>query len=357
MIDKKEEKNFSGNILLFYFFDVGDEFDFDSIKRKKLLKLREIPSSPYFKNYHIPLSFEMPEFGGQKRNDCVLSKAYSFGAFAFCYSIPFNDTFDTLKHKIIDIHNSYDRKSEDDARNVFEQILPAIESPHFYQMKNSYFVVQMNLVKDISAQEFEKSYGSKIASLLRLETQTLSDYQIKDILDSTTGYYGQDFMIIDSEASFIYDDEYYETLEFFESANIQLLELQYFDRLLDNTLKDFYLKPLTISWKAYIPLIGRRMDTSISKLARLRVDISVIVERLEGSIKMVGDAYYSKIYSVLVHNLSLGSWKESINKKLDIISDLYTVYQHRLERTHEEILTIVIIILIALEAIFAFMGK
>ena len=233
----------------------------------------------------------------------------------------------------------------------------SLEKPSFFHIKKSYFVVQMNPYKDVFPEDFKEKYGSKIASLLRLEVKTLSDYQEKDILDSTTGYYGRDFMIIDSEASFIYDDDYFETLEFFESANIQLLELQFFDRLLDGTLKGFYLKPLTIPLKAYIPLLGRRLETSISKLARLKVDISVIVERLESSIQMVGDAYYSKLYSMLNEKLSLGSWKEAINKKLDIISDLYNTYQHRLETLQEEILTVVIIVLIAFEAILVVMGK
>jgi len=352
-------EKFSGNVLFFYAFDLGDEISFERIKKRGLLSLRDTPLSPYFKNYHIPLSFDMPsEIEGEIRSDVVVNKLYNFGVVSFCYQVPFEASLDELKGKLIDFEDLYNRKSEDDAKAIFNRILPAIEKPVFYQMKNSYYIVQVNpSQKNIAPEDFKEQYGSKIASLLRLEIQSLSDYQEADILDYTTGYYGKDFMIFDSEASFIYDDEYFETLEFFESANIQLLELQYFDKLLDKSLEGFYLKPLSIPWRAYIPILGRKFGTPVSKLAKMKVDISVIVERLDSSIKMVGDAYYSQVYLMLREKLSLQSWQESINKKLEIIKDLYMVYQHQLESLHEEILTVVIIVLIAVETVFAFLHK
>ena len=164
-------------------------------------------------------------------------------------------------------------------------------------------------------------------------------------------------LIIDSEAAFIYDEEYLELLEFFEFANIQKLELQYFDRILDEKLNFFYMQQsYKVPLMAYIPLLGERVNLPVSLLAQLRVDISVITERLENSIKMAGDYYFSKVYSMLREKLSLNEWRDSINRKLEIVKDLYTVYQDRLDVIHEEILTVVIIILIALEAILAFLG-
>ena len=226
---------FVGNILLFYAFDIGDDVDLGQIKQKNLVNTCVVPLSAYFKNYHIPLSFRMADETEQTvtRNSCISSKIYHFGVLSYCYRIPFQDTFEDLKMKILDIKKGFDEKSEVDARNTFKAIYPAIKKPRFYNLKNSYFAVQVHPLKDkVTPEEFKERYGSRIASLLRLEIYNLSDYQKDQILASATGYYGQDLIIIDSEASFIYDDEYYEPLEFFESANIQKLELQYYDRLL-----------------------------------------------------------------------------------------------------------------------------
>lgn len=357
----QSKDQFSGNILLFYAFDVGDDINLDAIQQKALVDVCSVPLSTYFKNYHLPLSFRMPgeEFAdGQKgaESRCISSKIHHFGVVSFCYRIPFQDSFEDLKPKLIDIKKTFDEKSVVDAEWAFKKIKPAVAQPYFYNLKNSYFAVQVYPIRDkITPEEFKERYGSKIASLLKLELYTLSDYQTDEILASTIGYYGQDLMIIDSEASFVYDDEYFEPLEFFESANIQKLELQYFDRLLDQKLNDFYgQKSYKVPLSAYIPLCGERLDLPVARLAKLRVDISVITERLEGSIKMAGEAYYVNLYALLNRKMALQEWRDSINRKLAIFRDLYAVYQDRLDTVREEVLTVVIIVLIALEAFLAF---
>lgn len=362
-MEEQLKEMFTGNILLFYIFDVGDDVDLDLIKNKALLQPCVVPLSSYFKNYHLPLSFriqdqreELQDYG-VKNASCISSKIHHFGALSFCYRIPFEDSFEDLKLKVIDIKKTFDEKSEIDAKGIFKKILPSIKKPRFYNLRSSYFAVQMHPIKDtLTPEEFKERYGSKIASLLKLEIYNLSDYQKDEILNSTIGYYGQDLIIIDSEGSFIYDDEYFEPLEFFEYANIQKLELQYFDRLLDHKLNFFYnQEAFKVPFSAYLPLWNRYVDLPVLRLTKLRVDISVITERLENSIKLAGDAYYSKLYSMLTEKLSLKGWRDSLNRKLDIIRDLYTVYQDRLDTIHEEMLTLVIIILITVEACLVFM--
>lgn len=349
-----------GNILLFYAFDIGDDIDLDMIKSRGFVSICSVPLSVYFKNYHIPLSFRMTpdeKPNGILESSCISSKIYHFGVVSFCYRIPFEDTFEDLKVKLIDIKKRFDDHVEIDARNSYKKIFPAIKKPHFYNLKNEYFAIQVYPLKEkMLGDDFKEMYASKIAPLLRLEVYTLSDYQTDEILASSIGYYGEDLIIVDCSASFIYDDEYFEPLEFFESVTIQKLELQYFDKLLDKKLQYFYeQQSYKLPLKTYIPLIGPRMDLPVSQLAKLRVDISVVTERLEGSIKLAEDAYYSKLYSMLVEKMSLKSWRDSINRKLAIMHDLYSVFQDRLDTIHEEILTIVIIILISFEAFMAFM--
>ena len=355
---EKKASDVSGNILLFYLFDVGDDVDVDMVKDKRLVMISDIHLSPFFKNYHIPLSFRVKEDQGEvldPEGSCIYRKVYNFGMLSFCYRIPFQESFDDVREKIIALKKKFDEKSIKEAKDAYTNILPAIKEPNFYNLKGSYFAVQVNpLLDKMTSEEFKEKYGSKIASLLRLEVQKLSSYQIDEILASTTGYYGQELIIIDSAASFIYDNEFFEAIEFIESANIEKLELQYFDRVLDKKLHSFYTqKSYKVPLIAYIPLITEKLDLPISQLAKLKVDISVVTERLENSINMAGDVYYSKLYSMLVEKLFLKEWRESITKKLHIIKDLYTVHQDRLDTIHEGILTLVIIILILLE-IFMF---
>ncbi len=348
---------FRGNILFFYAFDIGEEIDLSMVKEKGLVGISDVHLSSFFKNYHAPLAFSNRTEGlSDHAKSRLSSKIYHFGVLSLCYRIPFEESFENLKLKLIELDRKFDAISEQDMQQAYEDILPAIRKPRFYNAKSSYFAVQVYPIKDkITAEEFKDRYGERIASLLRLETQNLSAYQKDDILASATGYYGEDLIIIDTEAAFVYDDEYLEPLEFFESTNIEKVELQYFDRLLDQKLNYFSAQDTyKIPFIAYLPLVGERIDLPVSRLVKLKVDISVVTERLENSIKLTGDAYYSKMHAILVEKLLLKEWRESINRKLAIIKDLYTVYQDRLDTIHEEILTVVIIILIAVELFVAF---
>lgn len=186
-----------GNILLFYGFDIGDDIELNMIKQRRLIRTHETPLSSYFKNYHVPLSFHMADFRTASSNedalrtDCISSKIHHFGVLSFIYKVPFEETFESLKNKLISYHAFYDKKSDEDARVIYKSIMPAVRKPCFFNNKNAYFAVQVNPLKDkISPEDFKERYGNKIASLLRLETENLSDYQKDDILASAIGYYG-----------------------------------------------------------------------------------------------------------------------------------------------------------------------
>ncbi|MDR3647443.1 MAG: hypothetical protein P4L22_07910, partial [Candidatus Babeliales bacterium] len=100
----------------------------------------------------------------------------------------------------------------------------------------------------------------------------------------------------------------------------------------------------------YLPFVGMRKTTTLD-LGRLKVDISVIVERLENNIKLTGEAYYSEIYSTLANKLDLKKWKDALNNKLEILADLQEVYQNLINTTREDLLSVLVIILIFIELV------
>ena len=172
------------------------------------------------------------------------------------------------------------------------------------------------------------------------------------ILDSAIGYFRGDLVIIDTDAAFVYDNEYEKILDLFEFANIQQLELRFFDRLLDQKLNTIYEGEVShLPLRTYLPFLGIVTSDPIFQLGKLKVDISVITERLESSVKLAGEPYFSELYELLVDNLDLKNWREGIDRKLKIIEDVQTTYQHKIEVNREDILTVLIIVLIFIELI------
>ena len=64
-----------------------------------------------------------------------------------------------------------------------------------------------------------------------------------------------------------------------------------------------------------------------------------------------GEPYLSELYEELVDKLDLKSWQDGINRKLKIIEDIQTVYQHKIDVNRGDMLTILIIVLIFIELV------
>jgi hypothetical protein len=341
---------FSGNIFIFHCFDVGDDINLEHIRESQALVRRPLILSKYFKNYHTPLQVELPHPHSNSR--CISAKLHNFGVISLAYKVPFSESLDELRTHINSIDNDYKEQSVIDAGVLFKRIKQDIKQPKFFHLRRRYVVVQVDPENVIDVVSLKAEYASLIASILRFETETLSEYQKNEILDSAIGYYRGDLIIIDTEAAFMYDDEYQELVDLFEFANMQQLELQYFDRILDQQLNSVYERKIAVlPLKAYLPFIGTLQNDPVGDLGKLRVDISVITERLENSIKLAGEAYYSELYSVLVTKLDITNWRESINRKLDIIKDVRTVYENKVEALRENLLSLLIIVLIFIEMI------
>ena len=342
---------FTGNIYIFHAFDIGDDIDLQKVEESHEIITRPLKLPKYFKNYHMPLPIDLPHPHTSSR--CISTHIHGFGVVSFIYKIPFESSLSELKKQLTQIESMYQEQSVEDINSVYKKIKQYIKQPRLFHLRKSYVVIQVHEQKNIkSVAELQTLYGSTIASLVRFEPGILSEYQKNEILADARGYYRGDLIIIDTEAAFVCDKEYEEILPLFEFANIQHLELQYYDRLLDRQLNVAYQREIRkIPLKTYLPFIGSLIKDPVSALGMLKVEISAIIERLESSIKLAGETYISETYELLVEKMDLQSWQESINKKFEIINDINLIYQHKTDAIREDLLTVSIIVLILLELI------
>lgn len=345
----------SGNIFIFQAFDVGEEMDLRDIAEHKLVTPLHHTLPKYFKNYHIPLFITPPE--NTTGHTCEYVALHSFGAISLRYRIPFSTTLEELRRLVIATDDAYAQYSLRDAEAIFNKLHREIKQPKFFHGHNEYVLIQMaDLPGGLDLATVKQEYGYELASLIRFETENLSQHVRDEILSDAFSYYHKDLIIIDTQAAILCDDEYDEVIDLFDFANVQHLELQVFDRLLDTKLNIAYehdrkSPPL----QAYLPFIGVMVSDPVGELSRLKVDISVITDRLETSIKLAGEAYISQLYQVLSRELDLSNWQESISRKLAIIQDIGSIYEHKLEVIREDLLTCSIIVLIMLELIMGFL--
>lgn len=344
-----QQRVFSGNIFIFQAFDIGEDIDLEKVRQSNSLLIRPLTLSKYFKNYHTPLPIDLPH--PHESSKFISSNLHGFGVISLAYKIPFKDTLENLRKKLVTYDLEFQEQGVIDAGSIYKAIKRYVKQARFFHLRTSYVIIQVDSQPELSVVNLKDTYGSVIASLLRFETESLSEYQKDEMLSSALGYYREDLFIIDTQAAFMYDDEYEEILDLFEFANIQQLELQYFDRMLDQQLNVVYQKEVrTLPIKAYMPFIGS-LPKDLGSLGTLKVEISVIIERLESSIKIAGEEYISELYSVLVDKLDLKKWKEAIDSKLTIIRDINSYYQGRVDTIREDFLSVLIIVLIFIELV------
>jgi len=353
--DKQANSIFSGNIYIFHAFDVGDDINLEKVSTHNEIITRPLMLPKYFKHHDLPIEIELPH--PHNSSACNSVKLHTFGAVSLTYKIPFEDTLENVRKDLQHIDNKFQEQSVIDTGSIIKKIKRFIKKPNFFHTKSSYVIIQLDSVPGMNANKLKEEYGSIIASSLRFETEQLSEYQKNDILDSAIGYFKGDLIVIDTEAAFIYDPDYQDILSFFEFANIQHLELRYFDRLLDQQLNIIYEDRTTkVPLSAYLPFVGSRIHSPIDDLGRLKVDISVITERLEGSVKLAGEPFFSELYQLLVKKLDLQRWKDSIQAKLDIIHEVRSQLQHKIDTVRGNMLEVLIIILIFIELVLGIIG-
>ncbi len=344
-----EKKEFSGNIFIFQAFDVGDDIDLERIEKEQALHTQPLQLPKYFKNYHQPLPIELPH--PHETSAYFSSKLENFGTISLTYKIPFTETLEALRSEVDHIYDKYQEQSVTDAHTIFNKIEKFIKKAKFFHLRTSYVVIQLDVIKEMDAQKFKESFGNTLTSLVRFETELLSEQQRKEIINDAINYYRGELVIVGSEVSFVYDDEYENLLDLFEFSNIQHLELMYFDQVLAARLNQLYeRKTKLISKRQILPFMSLP-HSPVADLGRLKVDISVITEQLQNSIMLANEPYLTEIYEKLTEKLALEGWKSSINNKLEIIKGISAVYYNRLETVRSEILEVLIIILIFIELI------
>jgi hypothetical protein len=344
---------FTGNLYIFHAFDIGDEINLEAVSNAEHIITRFYNVPKFFKNYHMPLEIDLPH--PHSSYGCQSVRLHNFGTISLTYRIPFEDTLEEVRKNIEIIDNKFQEQSVIDAGNVFKAIKDFTKGGRFFLTKSSYLVIQVDqLPQYVDTMELKKQHGNTIVSMLRFETETLAEYQKAAVLDDSIGYFKGDLIIVDIEAAFVYDPDYQEILYLFEFANIQALELRFFDRLLDQKLNLIYEERFgRVPFSSYLPFVGTNHKSPIDELSKLKVDIQVIIERMESSIKLVGEPYFSEIYEQLVDKLDLNGWRNSINQKLEITGDIQSVNQHKIDSIRGEMLEVLILILIFIEILIA----
>jgi len=131
-----------------------------------------------------------------------------------------------------------------------------------------------------------------------------------------------------------------------EIANLQLAELEAYDRMLDDSLDRAYrdLRSRSLKSRAHV----------LRELRELRIDLARFSDELSNITKFFGDWHLARTYQALSARLHLGDWHQSIDKKLQTLDDLYGLLAHDRMNRLMLILEVTIVLLFIVDLVLIF---
>jgi len=203
-----------------------------------------------------------------------------------------------------------------------------------------------------SAERWLHENRRQVASLLTEEPDIsmLSDLDVSESTDRRLSYYGHDLSVLDWDAAVVMDDpENFEMiLHIIELANVQLEELEAYDRILDAALE-----------RSYRDLGGggyRRARGVHRSLREIRVDLARLNDELSNTTKFFGDWHLARLYQAISARFHLDDWQRIISDKLRTLDGLYQILNQDRVNRWMIVLEATIVLLFILDVILLLIG-
>jgi len=204
----------------------------------------------------------------------------------------------------------------------------------------------------VTAEQWFHAHRRQVAALLTQEEELerLSQQEAEESTARYLSYYDNDLVVIDWDAALLIDEpkDFDETLHIMELANLQLAELEAYDRLLDEALERSYRdlgeRPL------------RSRGDILRELREIRIDMARFNDELSNTTKFFGDWHLARIYDKISSRFHLADWHRTIDGKLKTLDDLYQLLKHDQNNRVMLVLEVTIVLLFVIDLVILVLG-
>ncbi len=240
------------------------------------------------------------------------------------------------------------------ARRALDELLVAngrsLDDPH-EPLLEDYFVFHVeSFATPVTGPDLLETYGAALASLVLCEERRVTVTECTETLRVNFAYFDDDLAVVQWDTAFVFDrrDGAANTLDILEFANTQLAELRTYDARLDAELDTIY----ALDAKRPTRRFGRKQaQDAADRLRYLIVDIAELTDRASNALKIIGDAYYARLYRGVTGRLGLRDWQNQIDAKVETVNEMYRFFTDQAQVSRSEFLEVVVILLIAIEIV------
>jgi hypothetical protein len=362
-----------GLILAYRVFDVGDAIRLDVVEtllgdapaRRRARLMREGAECLEFAVLPLDVPIgprDVKLASGRGLQGDVAARLFDYGAASVVFEWPIPSG--TSIHDLLPLCDElYESTALEDAarlevRGLVEKIQSAIERPHHWSGVETYTVVfvrsfagnpPMSRVTDAPA----------VAKMLLGEAgpKSLADDARRDVLKHAHSYFEDDLAIIDYTSALVVEPSGSRDIpDILEFAASQLLELRYYDEILDRELLRIY-DEFDIAHRTRRTLFRSPYEKLARAVLRRFVELSEFTERVDNALKVVGDFYLARVYRSAVQRFRIATWQASVDGKQALVAQAYSLLKGEVDIRRSTLLEIIVIVLILLELVAALRGK
>ena len=243
------------------------------------------------------------------------------------------------------------------ARDQFlTRIRPAIDQPNVSHVTEDYTVFRVHQLAKPTGEPFAPAdlQDGEISRLLLGEPRQLSAAARKDLLSPRLSYFEDDLTVLTWATALVVEPVREDTdVQFvLEFANAQLLELRWYDAVLDAEIPA--IQSRFAQARRGFHLLGRRYSRLRQELQQRVADSLELIERVENALKVTDDVYLSRIYMQALEEFRERTWRSGIERKLAIVRSTYEMLNDESQARRSEVLEMIIIALIAFEIVLTF---
>ena len=344
-------------------FDWGDEIDLERAAQlapshsQELARRHRTPASF---NYRAPplrfplgeIVLQAPGFDGATAR--LEASVFDFAVINVRVDLSLAHSPDELRRIVgdPDFVPSISRAARQAAEPLYLRLLPAIKMAGWRELVEDYVIVRLDPECLPGVDALLTDHAGWLAGVLRLESEPLSAEQIAEALGRRISYSPTDLVVIDWGAAVVVDRDCEETLQTLEFANLQLLEFRLIDQRLDQALAHAYgLIHSLAGSRRY--LFWKSQDRPLRILGDLRIETEALFERAGNALKLVGDQYLSRVYSLAAGRLHLEEWSASIKNSLEVTEGVYQILSDQAAAGRLEAMELIVILLIAVEIVMS----
>lgn len=189
--------------------------------------------------------------------------------------------------------------------------------------------------------------------LLSGEQRPLSEGARRDLLRHRYSYYTDDMVVLTWDRAFVYEPRGdSDVTDVLEVANAQLLEMRYYDELLDAELPRMY--DLVEATRRRWALPGARRFADLARrLYTMVAEVTELTEKVDNALQVTEDVYLARIYAAALELFRVPTVSAAVDRKLSIIRDTYTALYDEASSSRSGLLEFIIVVLILVEIVLA----